>query len=1142
MNEELIDMQTEDSFQIDEEAIVEIEIEPEDIEQNVDIDETVETIEVETVEEINIEIEEAVGWVGGNNTSHYSLYGRDERDQHPIVAITGLREELDEIKSLDVVYSDERNQANYYLWEDENVLQENRVGYFVSACEDINKIRFCTDDSDIFGVTVDGAGFIGAQSEVTRDIKYGLVVVSGIVHVRCEMPVSVGDYVISNDYGYAKVNKTGYKVVGRHNINGIEYAEIILVTPIERICEISDDVDNLSDRMDDAETNIVAAMNVANAAYNKAGEAEGVSEDAILKALEALKISGETSSSVDRLYQDTSNAKELAAQAKAISESAAVSAENIHKEAVATANNALSEAYKTQDDLGELIDEMTPLTQWEGENGSGIVGFVARANADSATLASLAEWSEEGDVQSIAGTIAKVNEHEAVLDHITSHQGVNSSTIAQVEQKADDNGASITSLVSSVDKYSVGEYSQAYGLTREQAASILKPGYIYIPTKHKDSQSHSETFVDETEPQWFTPEDYYVWGINDQGETDWIEHSVGSVWISNAIPANANDKYKYWYIDSNMPPTNYEAYALYMWEDSQWKKVNTLAGNASNRAVSMIRQKTNEIAAEVTNTRGDLAALSLTVDDNRNTQAALIAKVVNDDGTVNTASIISAVTDGKSSTAITADHIVLNGYTSNANGSFQIDQDGYMIASGGQIGGWSLTSDKLTKSTDKFQVDIKAPTAFYDGTNTTSSTSTVMAIKDVAQNSWPFIVRSDGSLYATKVNISGTINATNGSFSGTITATDGTIGSWRISKDDGYLQGYTDANNYVNIWAPNSKNDNFINVKYNGDYKFRVTSTGEVHAMAGTIGGWTIGINTLYSASGNNGVYINVPNGVGETSDHDVIAIKADGSWPFILYSNGKVVANKAKITGDITADSGNFANGVTIGGTSITAGDLRQLCRAAKGYTSDALQIQRIEATGGTVGGWTIGERSIGTENEYISIKIQGQPTMYQYTQLMNTKLTSYAYDDSSGSGTSRIGGSVFWSIVASNAETSSVVLTAESDANIKNSISPYTMEYDELFNNLQPCRYKYNNGTSNRYHTGFIAQEVVAAINESGLTTQDFAGVIHLDEPNCNGAEWLLRRDEFVALNTWQIQKAKARITELENRVAELEKLIKE
>mgnify|MGYP003530533692 FL=1 len=35
-------------------------------------------------------------------------------------------------------------------------------------------------------------------------------------------------------------------------------------------------------------------------------------------------------------------------------------------------------------------------------------------------------------------------------------------------------------------------------------------------------------------------------------------------------------------------------------------------------------------------------------------------------------------------------------------------------------------------------------------------------------------------------------------------------------------------------------------------------------------------------------------------------------------------------------------------------------------------------------------------------------------------------------------------------------------------------------------------------------------------------------------------LRYDEFVALNTWQVQKAKARISEVEERVAELKAAI--
>ena len=187
--------------------LVETELYAEDIEQNIESEETTEVVEIEAVEEIEVEVGESVGWVGGDSTRHYSLYGRDEPDQHPITSIIGLREELNNIEALDVVYSNERNQANYYLWEDRNALQEDRIGYFVSACSDINQIKICTSENDVFGVTVDGAGFIGGQDNVVRDIKYGLVVTTGIAHVRCESDIAVGDYVISNDYGYAKKNK-----------------------------------------------------------------------------------------------------------------------------------------------------------------------------------------------------------------------------------------------------------------------------------------------------------------------------------------------------------------------------------------------------------------------------------------------------------------------------------------------------------------------------------------------------------------------------------------------------------------------------------------------------------------------------------------------------------------------------------------------------------------------------------------------------------------------------------------------------------------------------------------------------------------------------------------------------------------------
>lgn len=110
-------------------------------------------------------------------------------------------------------------------------------------------------------------------------------------------------------------------------------------------------------------------------------------------------------------------------------------------------------------------------------------------------------------------------------------------------------------------------------------------------------------------------------------------------------------------------------------------------------------------------------------------------------------------------------------------------------------------------------------------------------------------------------------------------------------------------------------------------------------------------------------------------------------------------------------------------------------------------------------------------------------------------------------------------------------------SDINKKNTISPLSNNYSILFDNLKPVTYKYNNGTSNRLHTGFIAQEVEKALYKANLSTRDFAGLINNGEEEDELGVYSLRYSEFIALNTHEIQKLKARVNELENKLALLE-----
>ena len=93
-------------------------------------------------------------------------------------------------------------------------------------------------------------------------------------------------------------------------------------------------------------------------------------------------------------------------------------------------------------------------------------------------------------------------------------------------------------------------------------------------------------------------------------------------------------------------------------------------------------------------------------------------------------------------------------------------------------------------------------------------------------------------------------------------------------------------------------------------------------------------------------------------------------------------------------------------------------------------------------------------------------------------------------------------------------------------------------MFDNLRPVTYKYNNGTSNRLHTGFIAQEVQEALDKANINSKDFAGLVIFDRDTENEL-WTLRYEEFIALNTAEIQKLKTRIAELEFKLKTLTSL---
>lgn len=118
----------------------------------------------------------------------------------------------------------------------------------------------------------------------------------------------------------------------------------------------------------------------------------------------------------------------------------------------------------------------------------------------------------------------------------------------------------------------------------------------------------------------------------------------------------------------------------------------------------------------------------------------------------------------------------------------------------------------------------------------------------------------------------------------------------------------------------------------------------------------------------------------------------------------------------------------------------------------------------------------------------------------------------------------------------------TAISDERLKNSFVDLD-KYEDFFDNLHPIAFKYNNGSSGRYHIGFGAQSVERALSENGLDNTYFGGIVkysvdkNSEEYHGYDEEYGLIYSEFIALNTYMIQKLKSENEELKNKVSLLE-----
>lgn len=295
--------------------------------------------------------------------------------------------------------------------------------------------------------------------------------------------------------------------------------------------------------------------------------------------------------------------------------------------------------------------------------------------------------------------------------------------------------------------------------------------------------------------------------------------------------------------------------------------------------------------------------------------------------------------------------------------------------------------------------------------------------------------------------------------------------------------------------------------------------------------------------------------------------IQMNGLVTFTGLQNGTTTIDGACIkTGTIDADRLNLTGAITFGDLSSSVqNDINDAYSMAWQAQSDASSAQS------TVESWSYGGttyidgtqimtgtvRASTLEGGYIALLSSSERTVGELT-MTGASTATYAVDLYSygalrltaGSGAVFIeGGSSFieldsriscgndiapsvsggyscgistrrWSdIYADNSEIQT------SDQNKKHDIEELPEKYLEMMDRIRPVRYRLNDGTSGRFHVGFIAQEVEQAMADAKIGSLEFGGWVKDIDEDGNDI-YMLRYSEFIAVLWAKIRQLESRL----------------
>lgn len=407
---------------------------------------------------------------------------------------------------------------------------------------------------------------------------------------------------------------------------------------------------------------------------------------------------------------------------------------------------------------------------------------------------------------------------------------------------------------------------------------------------------------------------------------------------------------------------------------------------------------------------------------------------------------------------------------------------GKLKATSGQIGGFIIESDYLHAGSGGNYVGMNG-----SGTNTNSLYAFWAGAQDPANA--PFWVKKNGDILAK-----------NGTFKGVVSGA-----SFHDRYGNSMMNGnYEFTADYLNLNGINVGNGNFV-----------VDRSGNVSVQGNITMAWGSSINwanvTEYNASSSE-AYQRANDAVNAASYAQSTAIAANSNAQYALQYAQQNAVNDEKIFNILTSGGTKFG--------------------IFSDSTYNRLYINASYIRAGTINADII---TLGSGYGGFRCALGHDGRNYTYGAMMYGSGGSNYVIATNGGVRMTAGGQAVY--VTSSGCYSSVEFAQGSDRRIKNSIIYDMDKYSQFFMNLQPTAFRLNNGSSGRYHIGFIAQDVEQAILSAGMDTKDFAGFVRSAGLNDVHDEYedqcYLRYDNFIALNTFMIQKLYRRIDELESKI---------